>query len=219
MIIRLIALIICFILAACVAPPDSSASAKSDAEPANALAKVDSVTETGYSNLKNEIELFGYFVSHLRPAFGAGFYLNTEAEQPSIETRYVSGETVVHVLVDSIGVKDIPVMDDDFNLTDETRPYLVLKGHTPDGNCYTTAVPVIDKENFMVAVADLPEIEVQQMEPGGGGGCNYSHSCVGSPCMDCSLTVSSNGCRGRCSCCWSCGPNGGQGWCNHSVSN
>ncbi len=48
--------------------------------------------------------------------------------------------------------------------------------------------------------------------------CDYTHSCTGTNCSSCDLTITNNGCKGSCSCDGVANVNAGTFYCTHAVT-
>lgn len=116
--------------------------------------------------------------------------------------------------IKSVQVQELDVTDK----PGETRPYLVMKANKANGNCMTTAIPVVESNGFMYTYKDAKASGITTLNhpEEGNTGCDYTHSCSGNPCSSCDLDISSDGCDGSCDCDTMCL---GACSCNHSVSN
>lgn len=137
----------------------------------------------------------------------------TFAREDGLFTLSGANETKV-ASIESVQVQELDVTDK----PGETRPYLVMKANKANGNCMTTAIPVVESNGFMYTYKDAKAsgiITLSHPEEGYTG-CDYTHSCSGNPCNSCDLDISSDGCDGSCDCNTVCL---GACSCNHSVSN
>lgn len=92
----------------------------------------------------------------------------------------------------------------------DNRPYLIMRGQRPDGNCAMAYVRLVSEsaleEAPSLSEARSPsEQDVTLFDTPGGGGC------TGDPCNKCGIT-SNEVCH-----CDGNGPGGTPGWCNHST--